>query len=105
VCKVDGIENLLKARSFHAYGMQRDYLDHPNCIGWTREGDDDHTGCAVVLSNDDNGDKNMEIGKRYAGKKFIDLMGKNPGEVAINMDGWGNFLAPAGSISVWIEKE
>ena len=46
----------------------------------------------------------MEIGKRYAGKKFIDMLGKNPAEVEINNDGWGNFFAPAGSVSVWIEK-
>ena len=46
----------------------------------------------------------MEIGKRYAGKKFVDMLGKTPGEVDINEDGWGNFLAPAGSLSVWIEK-
>ncbi|HEY5463115.1 MAG TPA: alpha-amylase domain-containing protein [Hanamia sp.] len=46
----------------------------------------------------------MEIGKRYAGKKFIDMLEKNPVEVEINNNGWGNFLAPAGSVSVWVEK-
>jgi alpha-amylase len=102
--KVDELETLLNARNIHGYGLQRDYLDHPNCIGWTREGEDDHSGCAVLLSNGDNGSKNMEIGKRYAGKKFVDMLGKTPGEVDINQDGWGNFLAPAGSLSVWIEK-
>ncbi|HEY5465223.1 MAG TPA: alpha-amylase [Hanamia sp.] len=102
--KVEELEKLLKARCNHAYGMQRDYFDHANCIGWTREGDNDHSGCAVVLSNGDNGNKNMEIGKRYTGKKFIDVLGKNPAEVEINGDGWGNFFALAGSVSVWIEK-
>jgi len=96
---------LLKARNNHAYGTQRDYFDHANCIGWTREGDNDHSGCAVLLSNDDNGNKNMEIGKRYAGKKFIDMMEKNSDEIEINNDGYGNFFAPAGSVSVWIERE
>lgn len=104
LAKVDDLENLLHARRNNAFGMQRDYFDHANCIGWTREGDNDHSGCAVVLSNGDNGNKNMEIGKRYAGRKFIDMLGKNPGEVEINGDGWGNFFAPAGSVSVWIEK-
>jgi len=102
--KVDEIENLLKARNNHAYGIQRDYFDHPNCIGWTREGDDEHSGCAVVISNGDNGNKNMEIGKRYNGKIFIDLLEKSPDEVEINNDGWGNFYASAGAVSVWIEK-
>lgn len=102
--KVENIEEILKARCDHAYGMQRDYFDHPNCIGWTREGDDKHSGCAILLSNGDNGNKYMEIGKRYTGKHFIDLLQKNPAEVEINNDGWGNFFCPAGSVSVWIEK-
>jgi len=102
--KVEELESLLKARCNHAYGMQRDYFDHPNCIGWTREGDDKHTGCAVLLSNGDEGFKNMEVGKRYSGKKFTDLLGKSEQEVEINEEGWGNFFAPAGSVSVWVEK-
>jgi alpha-amylase len=103
--KVEELEQLLQARCNHAFGLQRDYFDHPNCIGWTREGDDDHSGCAVLISNGDDGFKNMEIGNRYAGKKFIDLLGKNPAEVEINDEGWGNFFAPAGSVSVWVEKQ
>jgi alpha-amylase len=102
--KVDEIEGLLQARCNNAYGIQRDYFDHVNCIGWTREGDDEHSGCAVVLSNGDGGNKEMEIGKRYAGKKFVDMLGKISEEVEINSDGWGNFFTPAGSVSVWIEK-
>ena len=104
LAKVDDLENLLNIRRNNAFGEQRDYFDHPNCIGWTREGGKNHSGCAVVLSNGENGNKNMEIGKRYAGKKFIDFLGKNPTEVEINNDGWGNFFVPAGSVSVWIEK-
>jgi len=103
--RVDELEELLKARNNHAYGTQRDYFDHVNCIGWTREGDNDHSGCAVLLSNGDNGNKYMEIGNRYSGKKFIDALGKNQVEVEINNDGWGNFYSPAGSVSVWIKKE
>lgn len=102
--KVDGIENLLRARSLHAYGIQKDYFDDVNCIGWTREGNEEHSGCAVVLSNGGEGVKNMEIGKRYSGKKFIDMMGKNPAEIEINADGTAEFFIPAGSVSVWVEK-
>jgi alpha-amylase len=51
-----------------------------------------------------NQDKKMEMGKRYSGKKFIDVLGKNPSEVEINNEGWGDFFAPAGSLSVWVEK-
>ncbi len=102
--KVEHIEELLQARCDFAYGAQRDYFDHANCIGWIREGDEQHSGCAVVISNGDNGNKVMEIGKRYAGKIFTDMLKKNPSEVKINNDGWGEFFAPAGGVSVWIER-
>ena len=101
---VENIDKLLKARIDYAYGIQRDYFDHPNCIGWTREGNDEHSGCAVVISNGDNGNKTMEIGKRYAGKTFYDFFEKNPAQIKINNDGWGEFFAPAGGVSVWIER-
>ena len=102
--KCDDLENLLKARANYAYGEQRDYFDHGNCVGWTREGDAEYSGCAVVLSNGDEGFKSMEIGKRYAGKTFIDMLGKHAAEVTINEDGWGEFYTNAGSVCVWIEK-
>ena len=102
--KCDELEALLKARANYAYGEQRDYFDHGNCVGWTRAGDDEHGGCAVVLSNGDEGFKNMEIGTRYSGKTFVDMLGKHTGEVMINEDGWGEFYTNAGSVSVWIEK-
>jgi alpha-amylase len=101
---VESIELLMKARRDFAYGPQRDYFDHLNCIGWTREGDEQHTGCAVVMTNGDNGNKTMEIGKRYAGKTFVDLLKKNPAWVKINLDGWGEFFAPAGGVSVWVQR-
>jgi alpha-amylase len=101
----ENIEKLLQLRKKFAYGTQRDYLDHPNCIGWTREGDDDHpgSGCAVVMSNGDEGFKTMDIGSRHTGKSFIDFLGKHPGKVIIGENGQGVFFAPPGNVSVWIE--
>jgi alpha-amylase len=104
--KCENIEKLLQARHRFAYGPQRDYFDHINCIGWTREGIDENerSGCAVLMSNGDEGFKRMEIGGRHKGKIFIDFLGKHPAEVAIGDDGWGEFHVTAGSVSVWIEK-
>jgi alpha-amylase len=99
---VSELPALLAARRDHAYGVQRDYFDLPDCIGFTREGDEEHRGCAVVLSNGDRGAKPMEIGKQYAGKAFHDLLKKHDRLVKINKDGWGEFYAPAGSVSVWV---
>ncbi|MBS1567012.1 MAG: alpha-amylase, partial [Bacteroidetes bacterium] len=87
------LDQLLCARKTFAYGQQRDYFDHANCVGWTREGTDEmgESGCAVLLSNGDEGFKNMEMGKRHAGKVFVDFLKNHPAEVTINEDGWGEF--------------
>lgn len=103
--KVDELEILLKVRNMHSYGAQKDYFDHPNCIGWIREGDENHSGCAVLISNGEEGNKNMEMGKQYSGKTFVDILGKNKTEIIINEEGWAEFYAPAGSLSVWVVKD
>ena len=105
--KTDGIETLIQTRKNRAFGTQRDYFDHPNCIGWTREGIEDipQSGCAVLLSNGEGGNKNMEIGTRHAGKIFVDCLQKNPAEVRIDESGWAEFYCMPGSVSVWVEKE
>lgn len=95
---------LLKARSFYAYGEQTDYFDHGNCIGWTRAGDDTHPGCAVILSNGDDGHKHMKVGERYAGMSFVDMLEKNMAEVVIDEHGVGEFYVNAGSVSVWVPR-
>jgi alpha-amylase len=102
----ENLEKLLIARTKYAFGTQRDYFDHANCIGWTREGLDENpgSGCAAILSNGDEGLKNMEIGKKFAGKVFIDFLEKHPAEVTINEEGWGEFHVTPGSVSVWICK-
>jgi alpha-amylase len=99
------IGELMQARKRFAYGAQRDYLDHPNCIGWTREGDDEHpAGCAVLLSNGDEGFKTMEMGKAHTGRVFVDWLGNHPGKVTIDAEGKGEFQVSGCSVSVWIEE-
>jgi alpha-amylase len=102
----ENIDKLLMARKVYAYGMQRDYLDHGNCIGWTREGVEEmeKSGCGVLLSNGDAGFKKMEIGKSHKGKIFIDYLQKITSEVKINDEGFGEFQCLPGAVSVWIEK-
>ena len=102
----ENIDKLLLARKQYAYGLQRDYMDHGNCIGWTREGipEMEKSGCAVVLSNGDEGVKKMEMGAIHRGKIFIDYLGKISGEVTINDEGFGEFHCLPGAVSVWIEK-
>lgn len=100
--KVEGLPELLHTRKFHSFGPQHDYFDQPNCIGWTREGEGDHSGCAVLISNDGANTKLMEIGKQYANKAFADVLSTTQEEVIINEDGWGNFSVAERSVSVWV---
>lgn len=101
------LQEMIQARNKFAYGTQRDYFDHPNVVGWTRQGDADHqgSGIAVLLSNGDDGWKWMEIGKVHAGKTFYDYLGNYPGEITINADGWGEFRTKGGSVSAWVSRK
>ena len=89
----------------------------PLLVRWARKGalnveercplgrHEEHEGCAVLMTNGDDGNKSMEIGNRYAGKIFIDLLQKHAAEVTINEEGWGEFFVNAGSVSVWVPKQ
>lgn len=104
--KVKELPVMMMVRKLLAYGMQRDYLDHKNTIGWTREGvaEEDETGCAVLLSNGDEGWKYMEIGKRHAGKIFVDSLRKFRKKIMIDEHGGAEFFCKGGSVSVWVNK-
>ena len=101
------IDKLLQARKLYAYGTERDYFDHGNCAGWTREGVPDMpvSGCAVLLSNGDRGFKKMEMGAAHKGKIFVDYLDNVNEQVKIDENGFGEFHCSAGSVSVWIEKQ
>jgi len=103
----DRLVPLLKARELYAYGKQNDYFDHPNTIGWTREGDSEHkhSGLAVLLTNGSEGGKKMYIGKHFAGAQFYDCTGSRQEIVTIDDDGNGEFFVNGGSVSVWIKKQ
>lgn len=105
--KVNAIEQLLVARKQFAYGEQHDYFDHSNCVGWTREGIEGmpNSGCAVILSNGNEGYKNMYIGKHFAGKRFIDFTGNRSEENTVNDNGEAIFYCNEGSVSVWVVKQ
>ncbi|MGN6213741.1 alpha-amylase [Parafilimonas sp.] len=105
--KLPVLEQLLLLRKNQAYGLQRDYFDHFNCIGWVREGTDEqqYSGCAVIMSNGAESIKKMKIGKRHANKIFIDALGNINENVVIDENGFGDFRCMGGSVSVWIEAQ
>lgn len=97
------IDKFLFARRTYAYGDQYSYFDHPNTIGWTRLGDEEHPGgMAVVLSNGDCGSKYMEVGQ--PNQIYIDITEHIAEPVVTNEHGWGEFRCPAGSVSVWVPQ-
>ncbi|MDN3588147.1 alpha-amylase [Pedobacter aquatilis] len=103
---IPAVATMSQLRASHAYGLQRDYFDHFSCVGFTREGDDEHqnSGLAVLMSTGEEGFKEMEVGAKFAGKTFIDALGYREGEVTINESGWAEFHCNAGSVSVWVLK-
>ncbi|MBV4359989.1 alpha-amylase [Pinibacter aurantiacus] len=107
ISPVDILPTLLRARKDFAFGMQRDYFNHGNCIGWTREGIKEvpGSGCAVVLSNGTEGFKDMQMGNTHANETFVDLLGRRKEKVELNGDGWGKFMCDGGSVSVWINEK
>ncbi len=103
---IDAVSKMAKVRRLLAYGPQHDYFNHANMIGWTREGlDEKHlSGCAVLLSNSMDGQEEMYIGERHAGKIFIDICGGRDERVEIASDGKGTFFTHGRSVSVWVQE-
>lgn len=90
-----------------------DYFDHANTIAWTRSGDEQHSGCAVILTNGSEGSKVMDVGKvrcsfsarhfltslqEHAGEVWSDVLGWHSGEVTINEDGKAEFRCSVSSL-------
>ncbi|GAA4308135.1 alpha-amylase [Compostibacter hankyongensis] len=97
------LEKMLDIRKTIARGGQRDYFDHPNLLGWTREGvkEDAASGCAVLISGGDGGEKEMELGAAHAGKTFSELTGSREEKVTLDENGKGVFFVNGGSIAIW----
>lgn len=97
------LDKMLYARQTYAYGEQYDYFDHPNTIGWTRLGTEEHPGgLAVVLSNGDEGSKYMEVGQ--PNRTYGDITEHIEEPITTNEEGWAEFRCPAGSVSIWVPQ-
>ena len=102
--KIESLPKLLEARQRFAYGEQIDYFDHPNCIAFIRKGTTEEQGCVVIISNSEEGHKEMFLGEDYAGATFIDFLGIRSDEVVLNEKGYGKFWVNPRSVSVWVVK-
>jgi len=102
--KVPGIEAMMKVRNKLAYGQQRDYFDHEHVVGWTREGipDQPGSGCAVLISNGEAGEKRMNMGPGNAHRQMKAVCGNRQEVVQLDEHGEGLFTVNEMSVSVWI---
>jgi alpha-amylase len=97
------LDQLLSARKNFAYGAQYDYFDHPDVIGWTRLGSEQHPGAmAVIMSDGPGGSKWMEVGQPNT--IFHDITQQVKELIQTNADGWGEFRCNGGSVSVWVQQ-
>jgi alpha-amylase len=103
--KVEELPGLLEARKLFAYGNQIDYFDHPNCIAFVRTGDEKHPGCVVIISNSEEGYKEIELGKEHADSVYIDFLKNRDEEIAADQNGNALFRVNSGSVSVWVKKQ
>ena len=69
-------------------GEQTDYFYSKDLIGFTRTGDYEHadSGFAVVLTDKDGGEINMNIGKNNANSLFYDVLGNIEEKVYIDSE-------------------
>jgi alpha-amylase len=97
------IDKFLFARQTYGYGEQYDYFDHVHTIGWTRLGTEANPGgMAVILSNDSEGTKWMEVGQPHT--TYIDLTEHISDPITTNEHGWAEFRCQGGSVSVWVPQ-
>ena len=102
---VHKINELMTARQLFAYGEQIDYFDHSNCIAWRRTGDGEQEGCIAIISNGEEGFKEIELGESFAEAVFIDFLKNRAEEIQLDKFGKGTFFVNSGSVSVWVRKK
>jgi alpha-amylase len=102
--RVEILPRLLEARKQFAYGPQIDYFDHPNCIAFVRTGNERSPGCVVIISNSEEGYKEINLGKQYSQAVFYDFLEHRTEKIILNHDGKGIFKVNAGSVSVWVRE-
>ncbi|AZB35830.1 DUF1939 domain-containing protein [Chryseobacterium bernardetii] len=78
--------------------------DHPNCIAWLRKGDEVHQKCIVMISNNEEGNKEIEVDITLRGSVFYDFLQNRKEEVVLDENGKGIFYVAERSSSIWVMK-
>ena len=101
------LDILLDARRKYAYGEQDGYFDRPNPAGFVRRGDAEHpgSGLALLVSNGEDGEKTMFVGKERRGERWREITGCVAEETTIGDDGRRDFHgAGLGEPAVWVRE-
>ena len=100
------IDILLQARNQYAYGSQTLLLDHPSTIALIRHGDEAHanSGLILLMTNGDNGTKDITLGQEHAGEIWHELTGSIPYSISLDNNGHAPFSVNAGKIAVWVKS-
>jgi len=103
--KIEILPKLLKARQRFAIGQQIKYFDHSNCIAWVRKGNNDLFGCVTIISNNEEGFKEINLGKEHANSIFKDFLHNREEEIMTNEEGKAVFTVNPCSVSVWVKAD
>ena len=104
IAPIAELEALVRARQLYAHGVQTDYFDHASCIAFSRSGTEQQPGCVVILSNGEEGEKNVALGEHYASTSWYDWLGHRDEMITCDESGNGLFRCNGGSISVWVKQ-
>ncbi|MDD8048151.1 MAG: alpha-amylase [Thomasclavelia sp.] len=96
--KHEYIDLFIKLRQLHNHTTQDDYLDNPNVIGWVKDKENDPL--VIIISDYNEGNKEMQVGQKWAGKTMSDIFGEEE-DVVIDNDGNGTFKVAGGSLSIY----
>ena len=102
--KKELLDKLLYLRKNYCYDYQDDYFDDPHIIGWIKKQDFYHDPVIVIMSNRQEGQKEMYIGENFTGMKFYDFLGHIDTPVVINSSGKGVFKTQGKNVSVYIKQ-
>lgn len=102
---VSELPALLRLRRENALGPERDYFDHPQLLGFTRQGEaaTPGSGLAFLCTSGEGGEKRMCVGTAHAGRRFRCALG-GQADVMIGGEGWGVFRVGGGGMSVYVPR-
>ncbi len=96
---------LMSIRARAAVGPQHSAFDHPDVVGFAREGKDEipGSGCAVILSDRMAAEKTLYVGTRHAGQAWECIIGDHP-SVLVGDDGTLTGVVSDGGLSVYVPR-